>query len=146
MPTTLGEPFSPGWRGKYPAMLPEDQPIWTRFLDRNPNLFERIYYNVRLGGVYPGPEHGDEKARLDYYQVTAKRIDALCELVGELWIVEVASRPGLRATGQLLTYQALWLDDIKIVKPLKLVLVCNSIDEDLRRAMEINGVLVRLII
>lgn len=146
MPSTLGDEFSPLWRGKYPAMMAEDHPIWNKFLDQNRAFFERIYYNVRVGGIYPGPEHGDEKSRLDFYFVTAKRIDALCELKNEIWIVEVASRPGLRATGQLLTYQALWLDDVKIVKPLKMVLVANSCDEDLRRALEINGVLVRLVI
>jgi hypothetical protein len=146
MPTTLGDEFSPLWRGKYPAMLPEDQPIWSKFLDQNHSLFEKIYYNVRLGGVDPGPEQGDEKMRKAFYDVTAKRIDALCELKEEIWIVEVAFRPGLRATGQLLTYYALWLDDVKILKPAKMVLVANSIDDDLRRALEINGVLLRLVI
>lgn len=146
MPTTLGDEFSPLWRGKYPAMMPEDRPIWNKFLDKNYLLFKKIYYNVRLGGVYPGPDQGDETMRRSFYEVTAKRIDALCELKDEVWIVEVASRPGLRATGQLLTYQALWLDDIRIQKPVKMVLVSNSIDTDLRRALEINGVLVRLVI
>ena len=146
MPTTLGDEFLPTWRGKYPAMLPEDHPIWDKFLDKNASLFDRIYYNVRVGGIYPPEEYGDEKMRKSFYEVTAKRIDALCELKNELWIVEVASRPGLRATGQLLTYLALWLDDIRIQKPVKMVLVANSIDEDLRRALQINGVLVRLVI
>lgn len=146
MPTTLGNEYSPLWRGKYPHMLPEDRPIWERFLNQNVALFERIYYDVRIGGIYPGAEYGDEKMRRSFYDVTAKRIDALPELKDELWIVEVASRPGLRATGQLLTYLALWLDDPRIIKRTKMVLVANSCDEDLRRALEINGVLVRLVI
>lgn len=146
MPTTLGEEFLPRWRGKYPAMMPEDHPIWNKFLDQNLNLFERIYYNVRVGGVISNGPNVTQADQRMFYDVTAKRIDALCELKNEVWIVEVASRPGLRATGQLLTYQALWLDDVKILKPVKMVLVSNSIDEDLRRALEINGVLVRLVI
>ena len=127
-------------------MLVEDMPIWEKFLSKNAALFERVYYDVRVGGVLPGPEHGTYKMTMSFYEVTAKRIDALAELKDEIWIVEVASHPGLRATGQLMSYMALWLDDPRILKPVKMVLVANAIDEDLRRALEINGVLVRLVI
>ena len=143
MPTDLGNPFSPLWRGTYPHMLPEDRPIWNSFLDKNEALFERIYYDVRVGGVYPGPELGDEKMRKMFYDNTAKRIDALAELKDEIWIIEVASRPGLRATGQLLTYLALWWEDPKINKPVKPILVAENVDEDLQKALTLYGVLVR---
>lgn len=143
MPTELGPPYLQSWRGKYPRMLPADWPVWDLFLDRNPNLFERIYYDVRIGGVMPGPEIGDEKMRLMFWQNTAKRIDALGELKDEIWIIEVADRPGLRASGQLRVYWNLWFEDPKIHKPTKAVLVCRSVDEDLRRALEYDGVLLR---
>jgi hypothetical protein len=146
MPTELGEPYSPLWRGKYPHMLEEDRPVWTQFLIENPTLFERIYYDVCIGGVYPGPEYGDEKMRHMFYYNTAKRIDALGETKDEAWIIEVATRPGMRASGQLLNYFALWFEDPKIQKPAKMVLVCRSLDSDLERAMKINGVLVRYVI
>lgn len=144
MPTDLGQPYSPLWRGSYPHMLEADKPVWSLFLERNLTLFERVYYDVRVGGVYPGPEYGDEKMRLMFYQNTAKRIDALGEMKDELWLIEVADRPGLRATGQLQTYVALWFEDPKIPKPIKPVLVCRSIDEDLARSLNFYGVLLRL--
>lgn len=146
MPTTLGETYLPTWRGIYPHMLQEDFPVWTRFLDLYGSQFLKFYYDVRVGGVYPGPEYGDEKYRQMYYYNTAKRIDALGEMEKEIWIIEVASRAGLRAMGQLLTYLPLWLDDIKIQKTARPVLVANVVDDDLRRSLEINGVLVRLIV
>jgi hypothetical protein len=143
MPTELGQEFSPLWRGNYAHMLEEDRPIWNRFLDANAHLFERVFYDVRIGGVYPGPEHGDDKMRKMFYDVTAKRIDALAELKDELWIVEVAVRPGLRATGQLMTYLALWFQDPKILKPTKGVLVTQTLDKDLELALTTYGMLVR---
>ena len=146
MPTELGQEFSPLWRGRYPHMLEADYPVWTLFLDRNPALFERIYYDVRIGGVYPVPEIGDEIMRKMYYDVSAKRIDALGEMKDEIWIIEVADRPGLRAVGQLQTYVALWFDDPKIMKPVKPVLVCRSIDADLERSLAFYGVLLRYVI
>jgi len=146
MPTELGEAFSPTWRGFFPSMLEEDQPIWAKFLDKNPTLFQRLYYNVRLGGVVPGPEIGDEKMRHMYWQNTAKRIDALGELEKEIWIIEVAPKPGLRAVGQLQTYMALWFEDPKINKPAKGVLVCQSVDTDLERTLRFYGMLTRYVI
>ncbi len=80
------------------------------------------------------------------WKAVAKRIDALGELENEVWIIEVASHPGLRAMGQLMVYNALWYKDPKIDKPAKPVLVANMIDEDLREALRINGVSVRLVI
>ena len=146
MPTELGQPFQQSWRGRYPHMLAVDVPVWDLFLDRNPGFFKNIYYDVRVGGVYPGPEHGDEVMRKMFYDNTAKRMDALGELEEEIWIIEVATRPGLRAIGQLQTYMALWWEDPKIPKIVKPVLVCQSIDADLEKAMGFYGVLLRLVI
>lgn len=143
MPTELGEPYLPSWRGKYPHMLPEDMPVWERFLDMNPTLFQRVYYDVRVGGVIPEPGFGDEKLRKMFWQNTAKRIDVLGEMEDEIWIIEVAARPGLRAVGQLNTYLALWWEDPVIPKPVKPVLVCQSIDDDLKRSLDFYGVLLR---
>jgi hypothetical protein len=134
------------WRGHYPHMLKEDWPVWDQFLNQNPNLFERVYYDVRIGGVMAPKEIGDEKMRLMFWQNTAKRIDALGELKDELWLIEVAERPGLRAIGQLQTYVVLWFDDPKINKPIKPVLVCRSLDADLERTMNAYGVLLRYVI
>lgn len=140
MPTKLGEPVSPLWRGRYPAMLEEDVPVWNQFLDKNMHLFERVYYNVRVGGIVSIEPGLDEKMRDMYYNVSAKRMDALAELKDEVWIVEVAFKPGLRAIGQLQTYFALWHDDPKINKPAVPVLVAVSVDSDLQRSMNIYGI------
>jgi hypothetical protein len=125
-------------------MLSEDVPIWNLFLDRYAELFETIYYDVRVGGIVSTDPSVDDKMREAYWAVSAKRIDALCALSNELWIVEVASRPGLRAVGQLLTYTALWAEDPKIDKPTVGVLVAMNIDTDLQHTLEIYGMRTRL--
>ena len=144
MPTMLGEPYSVLWRGRYPHMLPEDIPVWNMALDRDAHLFERVFYDVRLGGVVDSDPAHSEKMREMYYNVTAKRIDVLAELKDELWIIEVATKPGLRAVGQLMTYVALWYDDPKINKKAVGVLVAHAIDADLARSLEIYGMRPRL--
>ena len=126
-------------------MLVEDIPIWNTFLDQYSSLFERLFYDVRVGGVWPTDPTLNYKIQEMYYNVTAKRIDVVAELTNEVWIIEVAHQPGLRAVGQLMSYVALWYDNPGLSKPAVGVLVARSIDSDLKRALEIYGLRARLI-
>ena len=115
-------------------MLAPDIPVWYRFLEKWGRFFQALYYDCLLGGPFLTPE----QERDPYWQMwrfnTSKRADAIAETNDEVWIIEVASYPGLRAVGQLQVYQTLWLEDPKIAKPERLVLVCERIDQDLGAA------------
>lgn len=136
MPTDLGEPFAITWRGDPQQMLPPDVPLWHLFLDRYAPNFERFFYNVRVGGPDLTNVIADEAMKKMWYASTAKRIDAIGEKNEEIWIIEVASSPYLRAVGQCLSYRLLWEEDPKIAKPAKMVLLCYFIDSDLRKVLE----------
>ena len=112
-------------------MLGTDHPVWFRFLEKWGEGFLRLYYDCLLGG--PTLTEAQEKDPMQrmWRANTAKRADAIAELEDAVWIIEVAERPGLRAVGQLQVYRALWLEDIKIFKPEKLILVVHFIDTDL---------------
>lgn len=131
MPTTLGNPFSVDWRGKPPHMLPPDYPVWYAFLEKYGSIFTALYYDCFVGGPHLTPEEEKDPMKRMWRANTVKRIDALAELEGEIWIIEVATYPGPRSLGQLMTYQALWLEDPKIMKPEKMCLVCGGIDTDI---------------
>ena len=136
MPTELGEPFAITWRGDPQQMLPPDVPLWHLFLDRYASTFERFFYNVRVGGPsFEGLKVDLEMAKC-WYASTAKRIDAIGEKRNEIWIIEVASSPYLRAVGQCLSYKFLWEEDPKIKKPAKMILLCPYLDSDLTRILK----------
>lgn len=122
-------------------MLAEDVPVWWRFLETWGHLFNKMYYDVCVGGVTLSPERQADSMWRMWRASTAKRIDVLAETDTEVWIIEVADRPGLRALGQLQVYRSLWLEDPKIMKPEKMVLVCQTLDTDLGAAAAQNGVL-----
>ncbi len=140
MPTELGEEFAITWRGYPTQMLPPDVPLWNLFLDRYASNFERFFYNVRVGGPDMSKVIADEAMKKMWYASTAKRIDAIGEKKNEIWIIEVASSPYLRAVGQCLSYLFLWNEDPKISKPAKMVLLCYFIDSDLERILKHYGV------
>ena len=139
MPTFLGRPYSIHWRGDPPHMLKEDVPVWYDFLDRYGYMFKALYYDCLLGG----PEYTEEQLKNPlirmWRQNLSKRADAIAELENEVWIIEVADFPGLRAVGQLNTYRALWMEDPKIMKPERPILVCRTIDTDLAKSLALYG-------
>lgn len=140
MPTELGDPFAITWRGDPAQMLPSDVPLWNLFLDRYASNFERFFYNVRVGGPsFEGLDVDLAMAKM-WYASTAKRIDCIGEKKKEIWIIEVASSPYLRAVGQCLSYKFLWEEDPKIKKPAKMILVCYFLDSDLERILKSYGV------
>jgi hypothetical protein len=136
MPTDLGEPFAVTWRGAPQQMLPPDVPLWHLFLDRHAWQFERFYYNVRVGGPDISQIKEDQAIANMWYAATAKRIDVIAEMKNQIWIIEVASAPYIRAVGQCLTYPFLWSLDPKISKPALMVLLCYYIDRDLERVLQ----------
>jgi len=140
VPTDLGQTYSLDWRGDPPHMLKVDVPIWYRFLEKYGAPFLKLYYDCLLGGPFLTPEQMKDPYLKDYRLLNSKRADAIAELKDQVWIIEVAKEPGLRALGQVQVYRALWLRDPKIMKPEKVVLVADRINPDLLDAAGMYGV------
>ena len=131
MPTFLGRPYALEWRGTPPHMLETDIPVWYRFLEIWGHLFEKLYYDCLLGGPLLTKAQEKDKYWHMWRATSSKRADAIVELESEVWIIEVSQRPGLRAVGQLMVYVNLWIEDPKIAKLEKPILVCEHVDTDL---------------
>ncbi len=112
-------------------MLKPDVPVWYRFLEQYEIFFEKLYYDCLLGGPALSQEQLKDPIQRMWRTNTSKRADAIAELDDELWIIEVAERPGLRAVGQLQVYRSLWIEDSPILKPEKMVLIAAAVDQDL---------------
>lgn len=140
MPTSLKRPYSLDWRGDPPHMLPPDIPVWYRFLDKWRHEIKTLYLDCLVGGPYLTPEEEKDPIKKSWRYVNAKRPDAIVETKDEVWIIEVSANPGLRAMGQCIAYLSLWLEDPKILKPEKAVLVVETLDTDLGAACGRMGV------
>lgn len=132
MPTDLGRKYSTDWRGKPPHMLAPDIPVWYRFLEEWAPHFISLYYDCLLGGPVLDAEEAKDPMKRMWRALTSKRADAIAETENETWLIEVSAYPGMRALGQLLTYQTLWIQDPKIEKPEIMVLVADQVDPDVR--------------
>lgn len=126
-------------------MLLPDIPVWYRFLEKYGPYIRALYYDCLLGGPFLSPEQEQDPFQRMWRFNTSKRADAIVEVSTEVWIIEVASYPGLRAVGQLQVYQSLWIEDPKIIKPERLALVAERIDNDLGAACGKFGIQVYLV-
>ena len=126
-------------------MLKTDVPVWYRFLEKYGHPFINLYYDSLLGMKDLTPEERQDPYKRDWQIITARRADAIAELDGEVWIIEVAIDPGLRALGQVLTYRTLWLRDPKIMKMEKMIIVAETMEENLIDAAGVQGVLIFIV-
>ena len=140
MPTDLGRKYSTDWRGRPPHMLAPDIPVWYRFLAAYSELFLSLWYDSFLGGPALSPEEKRDPMERMWRANTSKRTDAIAETEDEVWLIEVSDYPGMRALGQLMTYQTLWLEDPKIAKIERLVCVAGRIDQDIGAACAKFGI------
>ena len=141
MPTEIGRPFALEYRGRPPHMLDQDIPVWYRFLEKYSFMFQKLYYDVFVGGPWYSKKKLEDPLFYMWRAINAKRIDCLAETDKEIWIIEVSQDPGLRSVGQLQVYLKLWSEDPGIDKPVRLVLVCAVVDPDLLSAASSFGIL-----
>jgi len=117
---------------KFPHLMPNEIPIWEKFLALYGNEFSDFRYDVRVGkGVDPGPKY-DPKWRQLAIQLTQKRIDAVWRRDGVVYIFEVKPQAGLSALGQLLSYRILYRETFRYRGPLRLAVVTDRLNDDER--------------
>lgn len=121
-------------------MLKPDIPVWYRFLDKFSSFFHVVYYDCLLGSPDLTEEEEQDPLKRMWRFNTSKRADAIATANSYVWIIEVASDPGLRSLGQLQVYRSLWLQDPQIDLMERMVLVCETLDPHLAIASKQHGI------
>lgn len=115
---------------KYPGMKPEDVAVWDRFIIANPKYFDTCDYNVHVGeGAETDPEHSEAMQR-DHTMLTQKKIDVVGYRGEAPSIVEVKPIANMRALGQILVYERLFLDMHPELVNVPLIIVCGEVERE----------------
>lgn len=126
----------------YPHFLAEDTQVWTKFLRTDAHRIKEVWYDVRVGmPVFLGMAASDVEKRIAA-GLTRKRIDAVCQVGGGFWVVEVKPYASMLAIGQVLTYVRLFSAEYTVYGEVIPVIVCDNYDEDLVDEFDELGVLV----
>jgi hypothetical protein len=129
----------------YPHLLPDDVPVWERFLDTYLPTYNTIDYDVRVcPGYDPGPDWPENYRKMCWH-LSCRRIDAVAFLTDRIFIIEITTSAGLTAIGQLTTYPTLYKNTYHPDLPCYPMLVAESLQNgipDILKAQNIQYYLV----
>lgn len=140
--TMLGVGQLPVVMSHYPHMLQEDVAVWTKFLTKMQVAIRVVWYDVHVGEPVRLPPQASNVQKKVAAGVTRKRIDAICAVGKEYWIIEVKPRANMTALGQAFSYKRLFEMEYTTYRPAKPVVVCDSFDPDMSGPYSELGVMV----
>jgi hypothetical protein len=121
-------------------MSPQDVEIWKRFILKYGARFDSFDYDLPVGkGEDPGEEY-EPFLRKDFIDLTKKRIDAVGYKNGKPTIFEIKPRAGTTALGQLLIYQALFLQSNTQFTSVPLSVVTEFMNTEEQRIYDSHGI------
>mgnify|MGYP001578618229 CR=1 FL=1 len=125
---------------KYPHLKPEDVAVWERFLSANPDFFDSVDYDFRVGEGAPAPENLAENMAADLKVLTQKQIDVVGYKNDVVWIVELKPKADMRALGQVISYEILYKKQEGEQITTKKAVIAGGIENDLAGVYESNAI------
>lgn len=120
----------------FPHLLPNDIPVWERFLEAFPDRFDRIEYDVRVGKGRPAPTNMDPNIQKMALDLSRRRIDAIGFSPGRIDIIEITRLADLKAVGQLMAYPLLYTQTFGPSVPLHTILVAEELHTDIKPVLD----------
>ncbi len=134
-----------GKRFHYPHMLDDEKQVWEKYMDENPGKFESVDYDFRVGIGAPVPPGEEKNYSRMITMLSQKRIDVIGWNGDDPTIIEVKTRVGLGALGQVLGYKTLFIKEHKTFPKPELLIVCSEISRDDKEVLEDNKVPVSIV-
>lgn len=121
-------------------MMPEDTPVWTRWLDKHKEEPNAYTYDVKVGEAVKHPEQFDENFATMAMVLSKKRIDVVITTDDLITVVEVKKLAGWTAIGQMLGYPVLFQAEFNPQLPVQGLLVCESMTLDTQTILDFYGI------
>lgn len=114
----------------YPGLMRRDAALWDKFIDKYPDAYEEVIYNLHVGQGATIPKGTAPEIAKDFVLLTQWKIDVVGFKNNEVHIIEIKPYAGANAVGQLLTYCEIYKGYIDPeVEPLP-VLVTDQVRPD----------------
>ena len=116
-----------------------DAYLWSKFMDKFPDLYPQYEYDVRVGKGVVLPEGSPPWLRKSALDLSRKRIDVVAHGKRTIAVIEVRVRAKANVLGDLIAYKYLYVTSRNPIKPVVPILVTDSVDADLLIALrELN--------
>ncbi|KKN33030.1 hypothetical protein LCGC14_0807990 [marine sediment metagenome] len=112
-----------------------DAYLWSKFLDKFPDQYTNIKYDVKVGHSVVLPKEYPPWLVKSADALSRKRIDVVAEQSHRLFVIEVRVRAKASVIGHLISYKKLYEIFYNPVRPVIPMLVTDSIEADLLIAL-----------
>ena len=134
--------FTASGGSKFPHMSHKDVAVWEAFLSVHLFSFDRVIYDVSVGGKAARRIADDHELKVMWKTLIAKRIDAVMFTGNDVLATEVKPVANMSALGQALTYSFLWNSEGRSAIKARPCVVCSKVDDDVEEVYQFYGVLV----
>jgi len=116
-----------------------DAYLWSKFLDKYPNLYGAYEYDVRVGKGVVLPATAPDWLKKSASNLSKKRIDVVGHGRKHIAVFEVRVNAKANVLGELISYRYLYATTFNPIKPVIPILISDYIDADLLIALrELN--------
>lgn len=140
MATRLGRRYDVGWWGRPEGMPYGDWLVWQEWRSTGLAGALGMYFNVGLGEGGSIPSGTPEHLAAMWRYTTQKRADVVVVFADSVALVELRANASSSAVGRLLQYGMLWAQDPVVPGTVRLVLVTDHEDAELRALCDAVGV------
>lgn len=120
----------------YPNMREAETLIWERFLAQNPDAYDEVAYNVKVGEGADIPVGTDETIAEGFKQLTQHKIDVVGFKDGRTDIIELKAGSNTSAVGQILKYKKLYEKTYGNSNSVNLLIITDNTSRDLATTLE----------
>lgn len=124
----------------YPHLLPDNIELWERWLDDHAKEYTSFDYDVRVGQGQIIDQDLPDNIRRMAMDLSQRRIDAVGHTDSHIDIIEICKSAGLRAIGQMIGYPQLYQELYNPTKPLRRVLVAETLQPDIEPLLTPNQI------
>jgi hypothetical protein len=107
-----GEIYPYEQRYWYPHLSPAEAALWHKFIAKNPDAYERVAYDVKVGTAPDFVLQSDDETVRKQASLYRYKIDVIGFKGNQIDIIELKQSATMRAIGQVKGYRKLYVRDV----------------------------------
>lgn len=124
----------------YPHMMPNDVAIWERFIENNPDAYDKVIYDFPVGSDPDFDTALGDSSGATAQALYKKRIDVVGLKGDKVDIIELKPNAGASALGQVRAYVELYKRDVSMTPVPRAVLITDTLRSDMDTLAQALGV------
>ncbi len=118
-------------RTAYPHLKPADEAIWNRFIDKYPNYYKQVLYDLNVGEGRGQVNHEDPSMVKSWGMLCSQKIDVVGICDDHVDIIEIKPHARTNAIGQVESYELLYWGYVDPNIETRCVIITDEIMNDM---------------